>query len=312
MKIRHHKPLTAVFAASLTTGLLALPTAHAALFIQTVASGSTTTEWNDAIWGTPAAAPTSGNTYQTAAGLSAASSSLLGSANDLTGRVRAYAGGNGNPTFAGSSITVVGATELLVKDAGTYNAAIVLNGGILRFSPNAGANATMTGSITVGSNSVLGSVQSFASTFTIASTLTGSSTLRLATGTATNQTITFDDGLGTSLNGFAGTLDIGGGTTRAIVDFNQAYQMGLAGMAMGGYSTADILNLDANISLASFKFAANPTLAAGTYTTSQLNGLYGNGAQFTGAGTLTVIPEPTAALLGGVALLGLLRRRRRA
>jgi hypothetical protein len=273
--------------AILTCGLFAEP-ATAGTFVQTVASNGTTTEWNDAIWGSPAAAPTSGNTYQCAVGLNPANSSFLGSANDLTGRVRAYEGSNGSPTFAGDSITLIGATELLLKDAGTYHAAVILNGGMLRFSPNQSANATMTGTIHVASNSVLGSVQSAASTFTLASTLTGSGTLRLATGTGTNQTITFDDGSGTSLNGFAGTLDIGGGSTRAIVDFNQPYNMGHAGMTMGGYPTADILNLDANITVETFTFGANPTLAAGTYTTTALNGLYGNGSQFTGSGNLTV------------------------
>lgn len=310
MQKRHCKTVTGGVAATFIAGLLASPAAQAALVVQTVSSAGITTEWNDAIWGTPAAVPSGGNIYQSAAGLNAANNSQLGTAgNDLTGRVRAYAGANGSPTFLGDSITIIGSTELLVKDAGTYSAAVILNGGILRFSPNAAADATITGTINVTSNSVIGTAQAAASTFTIASTLTGSSTLRLAAGQGAN-TITFDDGSGTSLNGFAGTLNIGGGTFLATIDFNQAYQMGLAGMTMGNFATLDRLNLDANISVASFTFGANPTLAAGTYTTTQLNGLYGNGSQFTGSGSLSVIPEPTSMLLGGISLLGLLRRRR--
>jgi hypothetical protein len=290
MKRRYHR-VTECFAAVLTTGLLALPAAHAAQFVQTVASAGTTTEWDDAIWGTPAAAPTSGNTYQSTVGLVAASSSGLGLANDLTGRVRAYAGANGNPTFAGDSVTIIGSTELLVKDGGTYSANVILNGGILRFSPNAAANATLTGTINVAANSVLGSVQSAASTFTIGSNLTGSSTLRLATGTGTNQTLTFDDGVGTSLNGFSGTLDIGGGTTRAIVDFNRPYVMNNAGITMGKHATADVLNLGANISVKTFTFNSTG-LESGTYDVATLNTTFGNGSQFTGVGTLTVAVGP--------------------
>lgn len=310
MKKRYYKPLAGGFAAALTTGLLALPAAHAATITQTVNDGGT--GWNSALWGPPtAAAPTSGNDYVTASGLAASAPTQLGAS--VTGRVRAI---TGQETFAGDSLEIVSNTELLIKNSGTYTANIILNGGIVRLSPNTAANATLAGTINVAANSVLGSVQFATQAFTISSTVTGSSTLRLAGGTANNQTITFDDGVGTSLNGFAGTIDIGGGQTnagganRVTVDFNQAYNMTLAGILMGGYSTADILNLDASISVASFTFGGSPTLVADTYTTSELNALYGNGSQFTGSGTLTVIPEPAAALLGGLGLLGLLRRRR--
>lgn len=274
----------------LVLGFLAIPVT-AGTFIQSVNSGGTTSEWNDAIWGSgPAMAPTSGNDYVTAGGLMSADNSIfLGSA-AITGRLRAYSGSNGNPVFGGDSVKIVPGTELLVKDAGTYHATVVLDGGILRFSPNAGANATMTGNIAVASDSVLGSVQSAACTFAIASTITGNGKLRLAAGTGLNQTITFD-GEPNALAGFAGTLDIGGGSTRAIVDFNQAYDMALAGITMGQHATADVLNLDANISLATFTFGANTPLAAGTYTTSELNELYGNGSQFTGNGTMTVTAD---------------------
>lgn len=295
------------FAAALTTGLLALPAAHAATITQTVNDAGA--GWNSALWGPPtAAAPTSGNAYVTASGLATSAATELGTAN-VTGRVRAI---TGQGTFAGDSLQIGSNTELLIKNTGTYNANIILNGGIIRYSPNTGlgGDATLAGTINVAANSVLGAVQTATQAFTISSTVTGSSTLRLAAGTATNQTLTFDDGSGTSLNGFDGIFDIGGGGTRVTVDFNQAYNMTLAGILMGNYATADVLNLDANISAESFKFGANPTLAAGTYTTTALNTAFGNGSQFTGTGTLTVIPEPSAALLCGLGLLGLLRRRR--
>lgn len=303
MDNRHHKQVTGCVAAFLTAGLLAPPTVHAATITQTANDGGV--GWNSAtLWG--GSAPASGNDYVTASGLAASSATALGASTNVTGRVRMIAG---QTSFGGDSISVSAGTEILGKDAGTYTANVILNGGILRWSPNAGANATMAGTINVAANSVLGSVQSNASIFTISSTITGSSTLRLATGTGTNQTITFDDGAGLSLNEFAGTLDIGGGGTRAIVDFNQAYNMGLAGITMGNHLTADILNLDASITVESFSFGGN-SLAAGTYSTTDLNGSFGTGSQFTGTGNLIVIPEPSAALIGGLGLLALLRRRR--
>jgi hypothetical protein len=286
--------ITSSFQPSGLAGILAfgfsISPAAAATFVQTVNSTGSTTAWNNAIWGSPAAVPAGSHAYVTASGLMSADSSIFLGTPAVTGRLRAYAGSNGNPVFAGDSVTIVSGTELLMKEAGTFHAAVILDGGILRFSPNESANATMTGGLSVIADSVLGAVQSAACTFTIASTITGTGTLRLATGTATNQTITFD-GEVNALNGFAGTLDIGGGSTRAIVDFNQAYDMALADLAMGKHATADILNLDANITVASFSFGANSPLAAGTYTTAGLNGLYGNGSQFTGSGTLTVTED---------------------
>lgn len=287
--------------------LMFLPMAHPEPIVQNVASNGTTTEWNDAIWG--GAAPTSGNTYQSATGLNAANPSKLaaGSPNDLTGRVRAYAGSNGSPTFAGDSITIIGSTELLVKDAGTYNATVILDGGFLRFSPNGGANATMTGAIQVASDSVLGVVQSGASRFTIASTLTGSSTLRLAAGDGSANTIVFDDGAGTSLDGFTGTLDIGGGGALVTVGFNQDYNLPAVDLRMGGSGTADRLDLSHDLTFRSFTFGG-ASLAPGTYPAGALNLTIGSGSQFLdNGGSLTVLEapgDPVTAVLSRVFLVG--------
>jgi autotransporter-associated beta strand protein len=69
-------------------------------------------------------------------------------------------------------------------------------------------------------------------------------------------------------------------------------------------------------------FAATETdsslsIGPGTYTAAQLNAFFGGDGESTGfsesfTGTLTVVPEPSAALLGGLGVLGLLRRRRKA
>lgn len=294
-------------AATALAPLLVLPVAHAALITQTVKSDGTTAEWNDAIWGSPAVVPSNGNSYQAAAGLAAANSSKLASAGDLTGRVRAYAGSNGDSTFSGDSITLIGATELLVKNAGTYHAAVILDGGVLRFSPNNAASATMTGSINVASDSVLGVVQSAACTFTIASTLTGSSTLRLASGDGTNNIITFDDGAGSSLDGFTGTLDIGGGFSPVTVRFNQNYNVPAVDLRMGGFDTADRLDLSHDLTFRSFTFGG-ASLAPGTYSAGDLNLTVGSGSQFQDTGgSLTVLEapgDPVTAVLARVFLVG--------
>lgn len=315
MKNKHKTNHRNALVAGLAMVALTLPVIGSAQIVQTVNDGGT--GWNSSLWGSPAASPTSGNDYMTASGFFSASATRLGTPG-VTGRIRGIAS---QGTFGGNFLEIVPNTELLLKDAGTYSADITLNGGVVRWSPNSAGNATLAGTINVASDSVLGSVQSGAQIFTIASAITGSSTLRLAGGTGANQTIAFDDGSGSSLNGFAGTLDIGGGQDNSgnpnlvTVNFNQAYDMSLAGITMGDYLTADVLNLGANITVGSFSFNGS-SLGGGTYDVATLNSDFGSGSQFTGTGTLTIaaVPEPgsmaLAALGGGLALL-LVRRRNR-
>jgi lysophospholipase L1-like esterase len=264
----------------------------AAQMVQTINSVGTTTEWNDAIWGSPAATPTGADVFQSAAGFFSSSVTDIGPS--VTGRVRAYgAGSSANPTFLGNALVLVSSTELLLKDTSTtYTANLVLNGGEVRMSPNSGGSMTLSGTINVNANSYLGVAQSSSGNIlTVSSTLTGSNTLHLAAGQNTGHTITFDDGTGISLNGFAGILDIGnqtGNWNSAIVDFKQAYLMTNAGLAMGDYASHDVLKLEADITIGSFSFAGS-SIAAGTYTAIQLNSLAGNGSQFTGNGSLTVL-----------------------
>ncbi len=299
-------------------------TAHAVEFTQTVNSGggatATNFEWNDAIWGSPAATPNSGDTYVSASGLMAVDNTVrLGTAG-ITGRVRAYNRTGGTPTFGGGSLRLVSGTELLVKDTGTYTANIILDGGILRFSPDAGAHAIFAGTIHAQASSVIGSVQSNASSFTFDSVFTGSADLRLAGGTSANQSLIFSDT--SDFSAYSGTLNIGGGVTNAgganlvTVSFGLgSHDLRNATLAMGAFATADILNLAGNVSVGSFAFGSGESLnilGAGTYTVAQLNA-FGNGSQFTGTGTLQVIPEPSAfaalAGLAGLAVVGLKRRR---
>lgn len=280
--------------------------AHAAIIDQTVASTNTSTAWNSAVWGSPAAAPTSGNTYRVVAGTIASSDTKMLSGLSVTGRVRAF---SGSTAFAGGSLEILSGAELLIKDTlpATFNANIVLNGGIIRSSPNTAGAATLTGTLNVVADSYMGVVHGGACQLVVNSTITGSSAIRLLGGDGGAHTI----GFGGDLSAFTGTLDIGGGGSKITVDVNQSYNLGGASLVMRS-GTADILNLDGNMTIGFFSFAGT-VLDTGTYSIAALNSTFGNGSQFTGAGSLTIaaIPEPsTYTLVLGCVVLGAVSLRR--
>jgi hypothetical protein len=299
--------------------LLTVPiVAHAAVITQgqNATSDASFPSWNSAIWGaSPFAAPTSGNTYvtsATASGATAAASNNLGVT--VTTRVRE----DGVSAFGGDSLTIVASTELLMK-SGTSSGNVILNGGSVRFGPNAAGSGTLAGTLQVASESYLGVAQTGASSLTVNSTLTGSSVLHVVGG-GNSGTAVMTISFGGDLSGFTGTFDVGGGTLNngaatgeiTMLDFNQNYTLGL-GIKMADHTATDRLNLDQNISVTSFSFAGT-ALTAGTYNASDLNGLFGNGSQFVdGGGSLTIVPEPGAMALAslGSGLLLLLARRRR-
>lgn len=300
-----------LFAASTLIGTCV--TSQAATVTQSVTSANASSEWNDAIWDSPAVVPTSGNDYVSNASITPAltgSGALTRLGGSVTSRVRAYAIA-GSGTFAGNSLEIVANTELLLKESGTYTANLTLNGGYIRLSPDSTSAATLAGTLNVASSSVLG-VANAGSSITISSTVTGSGNLRLAVGLGAG-TITFDDGAGTSLSTYTGILDIGStdaSQANGTIVFSQAYDLSLSGITMGDHSTADVLKLDADVTVGSFSFGG-VALADGTYDIAALNAAYGTGSQFAGTGNLIVgVPEPSAALLGSLGALALLRRRR--
>ena len=303
-------------ASSLLITALVLPaTGYSDTIYQSVSnpSSSTQTSWNSAIWGTPtAAAPVGGNDYVTVAGGFSAAQTYVGTT--VTGRVR-----EDGETFLGNSITVEANTEILIKgNAVTSTGNIILDGGVLRYAPNSAGTATVAGTLNVVSESYLGLSQTGTSTFNVNSTLTGSGLLHLAAGSSSGTPI-LNLILGGDLSGYTGTFDLGGSAGSAsnnkiTLSFSQDYTLS-AGLEMGQYSTADVLDLNYDLTVGSFTFGAT-TLDAGTYDVSTLNTDFGNGAQFAGTGTLTVeaVPEPgTIALasLGGGFLLLLGRRQKR-
>ncbi|RYD24169.1 MAG: hypothetical protein EOP88_01335 [Verrucomicrobiaceae bacterium] len=282
-------------------GLISLASSHAAVIIQTNSQNNTADSWNaTAAWN--GAAPVLANDYESNAtpttGALAATATGLGTT--VTSRVRNGA----SSTFGGNSLKIVTGTELLVRNAGTVNTGnIILDNGTIRSVSSvtfAGTlTTTTTATIGLGSTNIL----------TINSNVTGNGTFQLRSSDGA-PTIRFSGALLTAFSAFGGTLDLGGGPSVGAVtlDFNEDYYIP-ATLSMGAYSTLDVLNLDQAISVNSFKFGAT-TLAPDNYTAAELNSLFGNGAQFTGGGSLTVVPEPSALLLGSLGSLFFLRRRR--
>jgi hypothetical protein len=222
--------------------------------------------------------------------------------------------------FAGDLLTVVPGTEILFKQQlnETSTGNILLDGGVLRYSPNnttAPIMGTLAGTINVASASYLGISQTLNSIFTVNSTITGGGLLHLSAGTSQAVTPTLSLILGGDLSGYTGTLDLGGGTglfTTLTLGISQDYNLPSASMIMGAHGTADILALDYNLTLGAFTFDTT-SLGVGTYDAGALNALFGNGSQFSGIASLTVVPEPSAVAFGflGLATLFLSRRQTR-
>ncbi len=276
----------------ITTALLVVAfssIAHAATVVQTVASDGASSAWNADLWGSPAASPSSGNTFRVGAGLITASATKLLSGQSVTGRVRAY---SDNATFAGGSLEVPAQTELLLKDSlpATFDANVVLTGGIIRLSPNAAGIATLTGTLDVAADSHVGVVHTHPSELILNSTLTGGGTLRISAGDSDANTV----GFGGALSAFTGTLDIGGGPRTVTVGFNQNYDLPDVHVLFGTRGTADRFKLDHNLKFATFTLGATALESGTVYTAADLNALAG-GALFTGGGTLSVYQSPPSS-----------------
>ena len=101
-------------------------------------------------------------------------------------------------------------------------------------------------------------------------------------------------------------LVLGGGLTPAHIEWMRLKANGRIVIDEG---TGTVLNLgDGATTIGGLSIAGND-IANGTYDATALTGL-GFGGTYGGTGTLTVVPEPAAPLLGAFGLLGLLRRRR--
>jgi hypothetical protein len=224
-------------------------------------------DWNAAMWGTPAAAPTTGNDYVTAIG--------------GNNTVRISATGVAS-TFGGSSLTVSSGTRALMKNQNgaiaTLNGDVILAGGRLSYGPNTGPHSgtlDLVNLVVNGTGSVI-DPSSGAATLTIDGTLTGAGALTIRPENGTNaRTVKFN-----GINAYTGALTV---QSPIQLEFGAGY---IFTNSLTLQTTAKF-NVNQAFSFEEGKLVANGvTIPAGSYTGASLTAL---GASFVdGGGTLTV------------------------
>jgi autotransporter-associated beta strand protein len=205
---------------------------------------------------------------------------------EITGDSNVYTGG-----------TTVSAGTLLVNNStnsGLGTGQVTVNGGTL------GGTGSFTGALVINTTGVLSPGASIASLDTGALTLNSGSAFayELNTTAVTGDLLNANGNL--DLNGTVtlNLTDLGSGdllaagTKFALISYSGSW---IAGDVFNGYADDSIFTLFNNSWLINYN-----DLASGSV----------NGGSYTNAVTLTVIPEPAAALLGGLGALFLLRRRR--
>lgn len=222
--------------------------------------------------------------------------------NGSTGGLSINKSGNGTLTVTGTGntyslgTTISAGTFLANNAAGsaTGSGAVTVNGGTL------GGTGALTGAVTVNSTGILAAGASIESLATGALTFnTGSTFLyELNTTGALGDLVDVNGNL--DLNGTVtlSLLDLGAGA--ALANNSKFVMISYAGT----WTPGDIFNGYADDSV--FTLFGNEWLI--NYDDTSAGSL--NGGAFANAVTLTVVPEPGAALLGGLGLLALLRRRR--
>lgn len=223
------------------------------------------------------------------------------------GTVSITKAGDGTWTFSNTNTytgaTLVSAGTLLVNGS-LANTAVSVNGGTL------GGTGTITGTVAVASSATLSPGASIQSLGTGALSMASSSIFAYE---AADASLT-----GADLVAVNGTLSLTGVT----LSLDAATLAALAaGSWLGGEKLTLISYLDAGSGITSgftgyvddasyffgsneWRFNYNDTLAGNNYSTDATSS---GQNRFV---TLTLVPEPSAALLGGIGLLGLLRRRR--
>ena len=271
----------------LVTALIAVPLAgYSAVITQTVGDQ----DWNNAIWGSPAAAPTSGNDYVSDTGVS-------------NSRLRIGADGSG-ATFGGDSLTLVSGTRALSKmqgtATGTINGDFILAGGWLSFAPNNGGSLANTTLNVVNFNVTAGStlsVGSYTAVSTIDGILTGSGDIQFylenAAHATPDQSVLFTD-----VSGYTGALTV---TEKLGIEFGVDYTFSNT-VTLQDADSFLIVNGSQTLTFAEGTLVdnVNGTVAPGTYTGASLDALGAN--YVNNGGTIVVIPEP--ATIGLIAVMG--------
>lgn len=302
--------------------------AHSAVVLQSnfnpAGSGGTAAYWNTPSMWSDGLAPATGNTYE-----SRTQVANIGNSYTLNGTVWNYRGQirdtNGptpvTSTFGGDSLTLTADTRLLLKGrlGITSTANIVMaNDSHIFLAPDTAAGSrtsTLAGTLHVaGTLTGIGVRSNGGETFNITSTITG------ASGTTLQMVLSGGQVNHMAINGtysaYAGTFYLGTPTTG---DSPTTAAGSTFSFAAGSAPSATLqlethanykFNLNSDVTFGNIIVGAGPALALGTYDWEDLNTL-GYGSSFLdNGGTLTVIPEPSAATFALLASGALLFRRR--
>jgi autotransporter-associated beta strand protein len=229
------------------------------------------------------------------------------------------AGAANNTDFSGSisnganvalALTKTGSTTQALSGASSYSGGTVVSGGTLLVNNTTGS-ATGSGTVNVSTGAAIGG----AGIISGATTVSGSVRPGNSIGTLTvGNDITWNGGnawnfeLGTASIDLA-AANIGG--TRDLLDLTGAGSDFLKGT--GSSWTFDFANSGAVGWYKIVDWTGTTSFSAGDFTATNLaSGLTGSFTVDSGTSALylNVVPEPGAALLGGLGLLALLRRRR--
>jgi MYXO-CTERM domain-containing protein len=253
----------------------------------------------------------------------------ISAALDLNGATRSFTLGNATTTFNVSGaisnssgtagLTKAGVGTLTLSGPNTYNGGTTVSNGTLLVSNTTGSG-TGSGAVTVDSGATLGGTGSIAGTVNVSGVLSpGSSIESLGTGTLTlnsGSSLKYEintDTVGSDLLHVSGGLNIGSNVTLNLTDLASlsealAVNTKFTLLSYTGAWNSGTFNGYADDS--TFLFANNEwrinynDLTGGSNFTSDQVGA-------TGFVTLTVIPEPSSAMLGLGGLGALLLRRRR-
>jgi autotransporter-associated beta strand protein len=261
--------------------------------------------------------------------------SIIGGTSSVVDLMNGNVAGNNTLNLDGGTLAI----SQIITNNNTGTAVVNLNGGTLRAAASTGAFIDLGGAnqrVNVRNGGAIIDTNNF--TVTIAEALNhsniggdsatdggltknglGTLTLTNAANTYTGNTLVNQ---GTLATGATGNLGLGNVTVAnslaAVLDLGNSNSIADTATLFFGSDSFIILSNGINETV----FAATETdsslsIGPGTYTAAQLNSFFGGDGIETGfsedfSGTLTVVPEPSAALLGGLGVLGLLRRRRKA
>jgi autotransporter-associated beta strand protein len=254
-------------------------------------------------------AVTGGTVTNNATGTATATLTLAGSGTYSYGGVVA----DGATSKVGLTVNLAGSGSQTLTAANTYTGATAINGGTLAL--DATGSIDNTSGVSLGANGTFD--VSAKSGYTVGN-LTGSGTVIGALTVSTSLAVGNSPGTTT----FGGGLTLGNTATSDFEFTDSAFTVGSYDLAQGG-SGIQAVNFGGgtlNLMFSGGTYVENSPVKifdfegySGTFSAVNFSGLVNQTASFdsqTGFVTITAVPEPGAAFLGCLSLLGMFRRRR--